>query len=79
MNDATGCDDSGNGHQDSVRWLGRDAGDRYQHVAGQVDRLWALDVAGQTLLVDATSTPATTEAVREELDEVVASLRFVGA
>ncbi len=74
-----GCDDPGNGHQDFVSWLGRDAGDRYQQVAGQVDRLWVLDVAGQTLLVDATYTPATSEAVREELEQVVASIRFAGA
>lgn len=72
-----GCDDPGNGHQDFVSWLGRDAGDRWQQVAGQVDRIWVLEVDGQTLLVDATYTPATSEAVREELDQVVASLRFV--
>lgn len=72
-----GCDDPGNGHQDFVSWLGRDAGDRWQQVAGQVDRIWVLDVDGQTLLVDATYTPATSEAVREELDQVVSSLRFV--
>lgn len=72
-----GCDDPGNGHQDFVSWLGRDAGDRWQQVAGQVDRIWVLEVDGQTLLVDATYTPATSEAVREELDQVVSSLRFV--
>ena len=59
--------------------MGRDAGDRCQQVAGQVDRLWVLDVEGQTLLVDATYTPATSEADREELDQVVASLRFADA
>lgn len=74
-----GCDDPGNGHQDFVSWLGRDEGDRWQQVAGQIDRLWVLEVDGQTLLVDATYTPATPEAVREELDQVVASLRFVEA
>lgn len=74
-----GCDDPGNGHQDFVSWLGRDAGDRWQQVAGQVDRIWVLEVDGQTLLVDATYTPATSEAVREELDQVVSSLRFVDA
>ena len=77
--DFEGCDDSGNGHQDFVSWLGRDEGDRFQQVAGQVDRVWVLDVDGQTLVVDATYTPATSEAVREELDQVVASIRFVDA
>ena len=54
-----GCDDRGNGHQDFVSWLGRDAGARYEQVAGQVDRVWVLDVEGQTLLVDATYSPGT--------------------
>ena len=74
--DFEGCDDPGNGHHDFVSWLGRDAGDRWQQVAGQVDRVWVLDVEGQTLLVDATYAPATSEADLEELDQVISSLRF---
>jgi hypothetical protein len=68
-----GCDDAG----DFVSWWGKDAGQRYQQVAGQVDRLWILDVEGQTLLVDATYSPDTSAADREELEHVVASLRFI--
>ena len=60
-----------------MSWWGREYGDRYQQVAGQVDRVWIPDVERQTLLVDATYTPATSEAVREQLDQVVASLRFL--
>ena len=74
--DFQGCDDPGNGHQDFVSWWGTDGGDRYQQAAGQVDRVWVLDVEGQTLLVDATYTPDTSVADREELEEVVTSLRF---
>jgi hypothetical protein len=77
--DFKGCDDPGNGHQDFVSWLGRDEGDRYQQVAGQVDRVWVLDVEGQTLLVDATYAPDVSAADREELDQVVASIRFAEA
>jgi hypothetical protein len=75
--DFKGCDDPGNGHQDFVSWLGRDEGDRWQQVAGQVDRVWVLEVDGQTLLVDATYSPDISAADREELDQVVTSLRFV--
>ena len=74
-----GCDDPGNGHHDFVSWHGANGGVRYQQVAGQVDRVWVLDVEGQTLLVDATYSPDISAADREELDQVVASLRFVEA
>ena len=68
-----GCDDAG----DFVSWWGKDAGQRYQQVAGQVDRLWILNVEGQTLLLDATYSPDTSAADREELEHVVASVRFI--
>lgn len=71
-----GCDDPGNGNHDFVSWWGKDAGERYQQVAGQVDRVWILDVDGQRLVVDATYSPDTTTADRAELDQVVASIRF---
>ncbi len=74
--DFEGCDDPGNGHQDFVSWLGDQAGDRYQQVAGQVDRLWILDVQGQTVVVDATYSPDTSDADRDELGQIVDSLRF---
>jgi hypothetical protein len=75
--DFVGCDDPGNGHSDFVSWLGRGGqGERYHQVAGQVDRLWVLDVDGQRLVVDATYSPDTTEADRTELQQVVDSIRF---
>jgi hypothetical protein len=77
--DFKGCDDPGNGHQDFVSWWGTDGGERYQQAPGQVDRLWVLDVDGQTLLVDATYTLDTSDVDREELEQVAASLRFVDA
>ena len=45
-------------------------------MAGQVDRLWVLNVNGQRLLVDATYSPDTTAAERDSLDQVAESLRF---
>ena len=39
-----------NGHRDFVSWFGNGYGERYQQVAGQVDRLWILNVRGQRLL-----------------------------
>ena len=74
--DFEGCDDPGNGHQDFVSWFGDGEGERWQQVAGQVDRLWILDVDGQRLVVDATYSPDASEADLAELDQVVASLRF---
>ena len=76
--DFAGCDDPGNGHHDFVSWFATDPeGERYEQVAGQVDRLWVLDVNGQRLVVDGTYSPDTTPAERAELANVVASLRFV--
>jgi hypothetical protein len=75
--DFEGCDvEPSNGHLDFVSWTGDGRGERFQQVAGQVDRLWILDVDGQRLLVDATYSPSTTHADREELDQIVDSLRF---
>jgi len=56
-------------------------GERYQQVAGQVDRLWILDVDGQRSLVDATCSPDASdtdldELDLDELDAVAASVRF---
>jgi hypothetical protein len=75
--DFKACDVQDNGHRDFVSWLGNADGERYQQMAGQVDRLWILDVNGQRLLVDATYSPDTTQAQRDEEDQVVRSLRFV--
>jgi hypothetical protein len=75
--DFKGCDDPGNGHHDFVRWKGNGKGERYQQVAGQVDRLWVLDVDGQRLVVDATYSPDATPADRDELGRVAQSLKFL--
>jgi hypothetical protein len=45
-------------------------------VAGQVDRLWVLDVDGQRLLIDATYSPDATTTDRDELAHAVESLEF---
>jgi hypothetical protein len=73
--DFKGCDVS-DGHLDFVSWKGNGTGERYEQVAGQVDRLWVLDVKGQRLVVDATYTPDTTRADLRELVGVAESLRF---
>lgn len=74
-----GCDDGGDGLEDFVSWWGTDGGERYQQEAGQIDRLWILDVDGQTLVVEATHSADTPAADLQELEQVVASLRFVDA
>jgi hypothetical protein len=75
--DFGGCDVQSNGHLDFVSWLARGGdGERYQQEPGQVDRLWILDVDGQRLVADATYSLATTQAARDELDSVAASLTF---
>jgi hypothetical protein len=51
-------------------------GERYQQGAGQVDRLWILDVDGERLVIDAMYMPSTTPADRKALFEVVDSIRF---
>ena len=65
------CDD-----RNFTSWWGTYAGNRYQQVPGQVDRLWVLDVEGQTLVVDATYSPDTSAADRRELEQIVTSLQF---
>ena len=76
--DFTGCDvEPSNGSHDFVSWEGNGFGRRYQQVAGQVDRLWVLDVNGQRLVVDATYGPDATAADRDQLNEVVESIQFV--
>jgi hypothetical protein len=74
--DFKGCDDPGNGHQDFVSWLGDGQGERYAQVVGQIDRLWILDVDGQRLLVDATYSPDSTKAGRDELTSIAGTIRF---
>jgi hypothetical protein len=65
-----------NGAHDFVSWLGTGGGERYQQELGQIDRLWVLDVDGQTLVVDATYSANATATDQRELGDVAASLRF---
>lgn len=75
--DFAGCSvEPSNGHRDFRSWLSSAGGSRYQQVAGQVDRLWVLDIDGQRLVVDATYSPDTTEVDQAELGQVAESLRF---
>lgn len=76
--DFEGCDIQ-EGHADFVSWFGDGYGERYQQVAGQIDRLWVLDVDGQRLVVDATYSSDATDVDIGELERVVASLRFESA
>ncbi len=76
--DFEGCDDPGNGHDDFVSWWGTDGGERFHQVPDQVDRIWVLDVNGQTVVVDAYA-PDVSAADRQELEQVVESVRFVEA
>lgn len=77
--DFEGCDvEPSNGHLDFISWLNSSGGSRYQQVAGQVDRLWVLDVDGQRLVVDATYSPDATAVDRAELEQVAESLLFEG-
>lgn len=76
--DFDACDiEPSNGHHDFRSWLGNGLGTRYLQAPGQVDRLWVLDVDGQRLVVDATYTPDTTPIDRNELAQIVKSIRFV--
>ncbi len=72
-----GCDVTGDGDRAFESWTGKAGGsDRYQQAAGQIDRLWILDVDGTRLVIDAFEMPYATAAEREELTEVVESTRF---
>jgi len=75
--DFDGCDTwPDNGHRDFVSWLSTGGGERYQQFAGQVDRLWVLDVNGLRLVIDATYPPDATDAAQAELVEIVESMQF---
>jgi hypothetical protein len=78
--DFAGCDVQPDGHRNYTSWVGAGGvGERWQQMAGQVDRLWILDVNGQRLVIDASYPPGATQAQREEEDRVVHSLRFLGS
>jgi len=76
--DFTGCDVQSDGHRNFVSWEGAGGiGQRWQQMPGQVDRLWILDVNGQRLVIDASYSPESSQALRDEEYRVVESLRFV--
>ena len=73
--DFADCDpDSDEDYFDS--WTDTDGGGRYQQGPGQVDRLWILDIDGARLVIDAFWMPAATSDEREQLLDVVESIRF---
>ena len=73
-----GCDVQPGGHRNFVSWDGNGGeGERWQQMAGQVDRLWILNVNGQRLVIDAAHSPGATQAQLAEQDRIVRSLRFV--
>ena len=65
------CDIDSDGNRDFLSWLSSGGGQRYEQVAGQVDRLWVLDVNAQRLVVDATYSPDTSQSDRAALQQVV--------
>jgi hypothetical protein len=72
-----GCDVQSDGSRDFVSWLGAGGiGQRWQQEAGQVDRLWILNVNGQRLVIDASHAPGTTQAQLAEQAAIVRSVRF---
>ena len=73
--DFTGCDTDGSEHY-FESWTGGNDGDRYHQGPGQVDRLWILDIDGARLVIDAFDMPSATDAERQELHNVTASIRF---
>ena len=72
-----GCDATAEGYNDFISWHGQAGGSRYHQALGQTDRLWILDVDGQTLVVDAAYGPDTPVAVRDQLAAIVETLEFV--
>jgi hypothetical protein len=73
--DFAACDADGGEHY-FESWTGVGEGDRYHQGPGQVDRLWILDVDGARLVIDGFDMPYATDAERQELLDVVASIRF---
>jgi hypothetical protein len=51
-------------------------GSRFQQGPGQVDRLWILGIDGERLVVDAAFMPSADAKDREELWQVMESIRF---
>lgn len=71
------CDLTSDGYHDFNSWTAKGWADvRHQQLAGQVDRLWILDINGLRLVIDAFSMPYATAADLEELQGVVTSIKF---
>lgn len=58
-------------------WVSDPGGGRYLQEPGQVDRLWILDVDGNTVVLHATAVPAVSRAWRNRQTTMVESVRFV--
>jgi hypothetical protein len=68
--------DPSDGQHNFMSFTGNGEGNRFQQVPGQVDRLWILDVDGHRFLVDATYSLDTSPTDRQQLQQIVESLRF---
>lgn len=58
-------------------WVSDPRGGRSMQEPGQVDRLWILDVDGNTVVLHATAVPAVTREWRQRQTTMVESVRFV--
>ena len=77
--DFSKCDVAGDGEHAFESWTAEPGSwntDRYQQAPGQVDRLWILDVEGERLVIDAMYLPTTDAKDRDELWQVMESIRF---
>jgi len=74
-----GCDVQPGGRREFTSWHSDNGHPRWQQMAGQVDRLWILNVKGHRLVIDATYSPDATQAERDEEGRIVESLQFVPA
>lgn len=59
-----------------ISWRGDDGSLRRHAAAGEVDRLWILDAAGDRLVIDASHTPGTSTDEIAELTTMVESITF---
>jgi hypothetical protein len=72
-----GCDVTPDGDRAFRSWTGKAGGsERYQQDAGQIDRLWILDVRGTRLVIDGSVMAYATDEERDELTTVVESIQF---
>ena len=74
--DFVDCDSDTDGRHYFESWTGAgSASDRYHQGAGQVDRVWILDV-GSRIVINAAWMPSSTTEERQELIDIVESIRF---